>query len=91
MSDGSGDYALAFSTAESVRRTPQRRAGVATVEDLANAAMSPLFLAAIEATEEAIANALAMAASMAGTQGHSVAALPLDRIAALLLRSGGEG
>jgi D-aminopeptidase len=91
MSDGSGDYALAFSTAESVRRTPQRRAGVATVEDLANAAMSPLFLAAIEATEEAIANALAMATSMAGTQGHSVAALPLDRIAALLLRSGGEG
>lgn len=86
MSDGSGDYAIAFSTAESVRRTPQRRAGVSAIEDLANAAMSPLFLAAIEAVEEAIANALAMATDMQGAEGRAVAALPLDRVAALLRR-----
>ena len=60
MSNGSGDYALAFSTAEAVRRTPARRKAVATLPDrsaersrrsLPNDLVSPLFLAAIEATE----------------------------------------
>lgn len=83
ISDGSGDYAIAFSTTEGVRRTTARRAGVAMITDLSNAEMSPLFLAAIEATEEAIYNALCMATDMTGVQGHSVAALPLDQLAAL--------
>jgi D-aminopeptidase len=61
FSNGSGDYAIAFSTAEAVRRTPERRAGVATVADLSNDAVSPLFAAAGEATEEAIYNSLLMA------------------------------
>jgi D-aminopeptidase len=82
MSDGSGDYALAFSTAEGVRRTP-RRAAVATLADMPNSAMSPLFLAAIEAAEEAIYNALCMATTTTGFQGRTVEALPLDRLAAL--------
>ncbi|MGC8782030.1 MAG: P1 family peptidase, partial [Anaerolineae bacterium] len=50
MSNGSGDYALAFSTAEAVRRTPERRRAMAAWPDLPNDLMSPLFLAAIEAT-----------------------------------------
>jgi len=61
LSNGSGDYSLAFSTAEAVRRTPERRKGVSAVPSLSNDVVSPLFEAAIEATEEAILNSLAMA------------------------------
>jgi D-aminopeptidase len=66
LSNGSGDYALAFSTAETVRRTPARRAKVETIADLPNDQISPLFLAAIEATEEAILNSLFMAVTTTG-------------------------
>jgi D-aminopeptidase len=66
LSNGSGDYALAFSTAESVRRTPQRRKALADYPALSNDAVSPLFEAAIEATEEAILNSLTMATGMHG-------------------------
>ena len=81
MSDGSGDYAVAFSTAPEVRRrvrstaaNPRPRA----ILDLPNDAMSPLFLAAIEATEEAILDALCLAETMQGWRGRVVKALPLD-------------
>jgi D-aminopeptidase len=84
MSDGSGDYALAFSTAETVRRAQGQASPLRTVADLANAAISPLFLGAIEATEEAIYNALSAASTMAGFRGRTVAALPLDRVISLL-------
>lgn len=66
LSNGSGDYALAFSTAEAVRRTPERRGGVSAIPALGNDAVSPLFEAAIEATEEAILNSLAMARETKG-------------------------
>lgn len=84
LSNGSGDYALAFSTAEAVRRTPERRAAATSVLDLPNEQMSPLFQAAIEATEEAILNSLFMAEAMSGFDAgrHMVSrieALPLDR------------
>lgn len=84
MSDGSGDYALAFSTAESVRRLQQHESPIRTFAELSNAAMSPLFLAAIEATEEAIYNALSTATTTTGVDGHIVEALPLDRLRALV-------
>ncbi len=84
MSDGSGDYAIAFSTAAGVRRTPQRRSSVALVEELPNAALSPLFQATIEASEEAIYNALCTATTTTGYAGHTVEALPLDEIKRLL-------
>lgn len=64
FSNGSGDYALAFSTAEAVRRTPERRTGVAAYAELGNDQVSPLFAAAIEATEEAIYNSLLMATTV---------------------------
>ncbi len=84
FSDGSGDYAIVFSTAEDVRRTPARRDRLTTVAELPNAAMSPLFEAVIEATEEAIYNALCMAVTMTGYRGATVEALPLDHIRQLL-------
>ena len=85
LSNGSGDYALAFSTAESVRLTPARRKGLMAVEYLANDVVSPLFEAVIEATEEAILNSLTMALPMTGyncTTGKpsSVQAIHLDAI-----------
>lgn len=80
MSNGSGDYVIAFSAAEEVRRTPERRGMVRAAPELPNDQMSPLFQAAIEATEEAIYNSLCMAETMAGYQGRTVEALPLDKI-----------
>ncbi|MDB6453600.1 P1 family peptidase [Falsirhodobacter sp. 20TX0035] len=66
LSNGSGDYALAFSTAEALRRTPERRATLTAWPELSNDAMSPLFEAAIEATEEAILNSLLAATTTTG-------------------------
>lgn len=81
FADGSGDYAIAFSTAESVRRTPARRSGLATMTELPNPLVSPLFEAVIEATEEAIYNALFMATNFTGYRGATVEALPLEPVA----------
>jgi D-aminopeptidase len=61
FSNGSGDYVIAFSTARDGLRTAARRAGVAQFPELSNDAMSPLFQAVAEATEEAIYNSLLMA------------------------------
>lgn len=58
MSNGSGDYVIAFSTAEEVRRTAERRNKVWAYPEVPNDLMSPLFQAAIEVTEEAIYNSL---------------------------------
>ncbi len=77
MTNGSGDYALAFSAAEAVRRTPERRRAVMLRPDLPNDLVSPLFLAAIEATEEAIYNSLLCAVTVTGYRGRTVEALPV--------------
>ena len=69
MTNGSGDYAIAFSTNMDVRRTPDRRAKPGAIADLPNDQMSPLFQAAVEATEEAAINSLFAATSMDGAQG----------------------
>jgi D-aminopeptidase len=58
ISNGSGDYVIAFSTAQEVRRTPARRSSIATLPELPNDAMTPLFQGVAEATEEAIVNSL---------------------------------
>lgn len=88
MTNGSGDYAIAFSVAESVRRTPERRTHSATVEELPNDRMSPLFQAVVEATEEAIYNALFRATTVDGHRG-AIEALPL-RVTLDLLRQHGR-
>jgi D-aminopeptidase len=72
--NGSGDYAIAFSTARRILHGTSRPR---LVSELPNDAMSPLFLAVIEATEEAIYNSLLMARTMSGN-GLIVEALPTD-------------
>jgi D-aminopeptidase len=85
FSDGSGDYVLAFSTAETVRRTAKRRSQASCYLELPNREMSPLFEAAIEATEESIYNSLCMAETMIGFRG-TVEALPLDQVKSIISR-----
>jgi D-aminopeptidase len=82
MSNGSGDYVIAFSTADSVRRTGT---AVRTIEDLPNDRMSSLFMAAAEATEEAIYNSLFKATTVHGDRG-TVEALPLKETLEILRR-----
>ena len=76
MSHGSGDYVIAFSTAEEVRRTTERRRKVWAYPEVPNDLVSPLFQAVIEAAEEAIYNSLCMATTMIGYKGRIVEALP---------------
>ena len=83
MTDGSGDYAIAFSTAPDVRRAAERRDRITSYPEMSNSAMSPLFQAAIEATEEAIYNALLMAETMRGYRGQ-IEALPRERVRDLI-------
>jgi D-aminopeptidase len=85
FSNGSGDYALAFSTHADVRRTPERRAAPATLAELPNDRMTPLFQAVAEATEEAVLNSMFKARTVAGHQG-TIEALPLDRVLPMLKR-----
>ena len=86
-SNGSGDYAIAFSTAPElrIRTAAGNRASKSNVILLSNDAMSPLFLAVIEATEEAIYNSLFRATTTTG-RGHTVEALPIDRTLEILRR-----
>jgi D-aminopeptidase len=86
-SNGSGDYAIAFSTAPEVRIRTSDKARTRRIEVLTNDAMSPLFLAAIEATEEAVYNSLFKAVTMTGN-GHTVEALPIDKTVAILRKHG---
>jgi D-aminopeptidase len=83
-SNGSGDYVNAFSTANQI--TGEAR--VRTVSELANGGVSPLFLATIEATEEAIINSLFAAGTMTGRDGHTREALPTKRVLELLRKRG---
>ncbi len=81
MSNGSGDFVIAFSTAESVRRG--ETSAPRTIEDLPNDRMSGLFQAAAEATEEAIYNSLFKA-----TPVGRVEALPIERTLEVLRQHG---
>jgi D-aminopeptidase len=86
-SNGSGDYAIAFSTAPQLRIRKQNNDSPRAIEVLPNDAMSPLFLAAIEATEEAIYNSLLQATTITG-RGHTVEALPIDKTTEILKKYG---
>ncbi|SMF66444.1 P1 family peptidase [Allosphingosinicella indica] len=79
ITNGSGDYAVAFSTHPDVRRTPARRAAAANYAELPNEAMTPLFHAAVEATEEAVLNSMFKAEAMDGAGGR-IEALPIDEV-----------
>ena len=86
MTNGSGEYAIAFSTNPDVRRTAEHRAHPSPVLDLPNDQMSPLFEAAVEAAEEAAINSLFAATPMDGN-GHHVDALPVDQVVKLYKRA----
>jgi D-aminopeptidase len=86
-SKGSGDYAIAFSTASQGRIRMGDESTTRKIEVLTNDAMSPLFEAAIEATEEAIYNSMLKATTVAGN-GHTVEALPIDRVVSILKEHG---
>lgn len=75
--NGSGDYVIAFSAAPASRIRSDE--ALRSIQILGNDAMSPLFLAAVEATEEAIYNSLLRATTVTGRDGLRVEALPIDR------------
>lgn len=81
-SNGSGDYVIAFSTDSSLRIAHDSR-NILEQDVLSNDAMSPLFMAAIEATEEAIIRSLFSAATLKGKNGRVVEALPFEKVAAI--------
>jgi D-aminopeptidase len=83
-SNGSGDYAIAFSTAEGLRVPHRMTAPVQAAAVLRNEAMSPLFQAAAEAAEEAILDSMFKADRMEGRDGHIVEALPLEKLRSFL-------
>jgi L-aminopeptidase/D-esterase-like protein/N-acyl-D-aspartate/D-glutamate deacylase len=79
--NGSGDIFVAFSTANP---GTYARPATASVTMLANDAIDPLFQGAIQATEEAVVNAMVAAETMTGRDGNRVHALPHDRLRAAL-------
>jgi D-aminopeptidase len=83
-SNGSGDYVIAFSTAAALRIPYIPAQPVINTPLLQNDFTSPLFMAAIEATEEAIINSLFMAKNSTGQNGNTVNALPLDKVIPIL-------
>jgi len=86
-SNGSGDYAIAFSTAPQLRIRTEDKAPSRHIEVLTNDAISPLFLAVIEATEEAVYNSMLRATTIAG-HGHMVEPLPLEKTTEILKKYG---
>jgi D-aminopeptidase len=86
MTNGSGEYAIAFSTNADVRRTAERRANASPIVDLPNEQMSPLFEAAVEAAEEAAINSMFAATAMDGNGKH-IDSLPVGEVVKLYKRS----
>jgi len=86
-SNGSGDYAIAFSTSPTCRVAHGAR-GAHSTTVLADDDLSPLFLAAVEGTEEAVVNSLFAATTTRGFGGHLAEALPVDRVLEILRSHG---
>jgi len=89
----SGDFAIAFSTANVVNRYRSRREHakpitVDKVESLADRHLTPLFQAVIEATEEAILNAMFVSDAMTGRDGNQIPALPVEEVVRALQAAG---
>lgn len=87
-SNGSGDYVIAVSTAKECRIPYRSSEPIQRVPTLRNEAMTPLFLATIEATEEAILNSLFAAETMTGRNGHTIEAIPKEKVLKMLREAG---
>jgi len=81
---GSGDIFCAVSTAN---RLPRDAAGRVTVELVADGSLNDVFSAVVDATEEAVCNALFVADTVTGVDGHTVPGLPVDRVVEMIARS----
>jgi len=81
MANGSGDFVIAFSTANIGSHAAQDKAQVTT---LANDAISPLFLATVEAVEEAVYNSLTRATTVEGRDGHRSEAIDIEALKRVL-------
>ncbi len=79
--DGSGDIFVAFSTANPGSASPK---GIHDLKMIPNDSLDPIFLATVQATEEAVVNAMIAADTMTGIDGHNVMALPHDRLREVL-------
>ncbi len=86
LENGSGDFVIAFSTKNLVPYAPKGR--TLAVEEVVNDAVSPLFLAVVEAVEEAVYNSLLKATSVTGHQGHAGEAIPVERVRELVVEAG---
>ncbi|RLD79407.1 MAG: S58 family peptidase [Bacteroidetes bacterium] len=83
-SNGSGDYVIAVSTAKSVRVPYRSKSMFYATNVLRNSSMTSIFLATIEATEEAILNSLFAAKTMTGRNGHTIKSLPIKKVLELM-------
>jgi len=83
-SNGSGDYVIAVSTARENLIPYQKESLVLETKELKNNAVTPLFLAVIEATEEAIINSLFAANTITGVKNHQRKAIPVNEIVNLM-------
>ena len=79
--DGSGDIFIAFSTANPHAAYAK---GAVDIKMLPNDALDPVFAATVQATEEAIVNAMIAAETMTGVDGHRVTALPHEQLRSVL-------
>jgi D-aminopeptidase len=84
--NGSGDLFLAFSTANEGTASQGGGGAVRDARMLQNDAMDPLFAATVEATEEAIVNAMVASDTMTGVDGHTVVGLPRDQLVKVLTK-----
>jgi D-aminopeptidase len=82
--NGSGDYVIAVSTYPGNRISYQSEMPTQEMTVLRNDRMTPLFMATIEATEEAILNSLFAAETMTGRAGHTIEALPQKKVLEIL-------
>src|SRR5690606_33698049 len=91
-SHGSGDYSIAFTT-HPANRVPYDSKGQIelTTKDIHNSALSPLFMAVWEATEEAILNSLFMAEDQTGREGRTLKALPIKETVEILKKYNAVG
>jgi len=83
-SNGSGDYVIALSTAKENLIPYQSESMFNEKKEVRNDDMSPLFLATIESTEEAILNSLFAAKTITGRDGHTIESLPIDKVLELM-------
>ncbi len=79
-SNGSGDYIIAFSNNKTNLIAQNEKNNVKKIDSLNNDQLSPLFLAVVEATQEAIYNSLFKATTIKGRDGHKIEAIPIDKV-----------